>query len=386
MHIVPSRENQRGFSLIELAVVLLILSVLLYMGLGALSTTYTTRQYQTTDSRIVTIRSALVNYLRTRNHLPCPDTDFATPDGTGEDNRATANDESTACAARFGLVPYKDLGIDREVAMDGWNNFFSYKVSNVNPAAVPSTNRNWTMYSTTAANEFFVGNDGGLSDSATVAALGSGITNAAVIIISHGPNGYGAYTEKGTRITLPTTADATLVDEQVNTTNGTNFVDRPATDVPPAGGGTFDDVVSFMQPKDLLDPLIQDGAVKSAEATLQEQFADEKSKIIGQILSLISYGTGPCSTTLPSTCPPERNENTYNLPASGALITRDPWGTQLRYIRAIPTPIASNTASGNAFTIRSYGPTRADDVGAGDDIDLTVTIDEVKGLLAKTGF
>ncbi|MCG3202951.1 MAG: hypothetical protein NFCOHLIN_02837 [Gammaproteobacteria bacterium] len=386
------RQRHAGFTLIELAVVLLIVTILIALGIGAFSTAIRARHYTTTAVRIESIRDALSNYLRTHHHLPCPDRDFNAPDGEGEEHRVTPGDAATACPPQnFGIVPFRDLGINRDDALDGWDNFFSYKVSNVNLSVPPPrTNKNWTVYSTNdAVNEMWVGNDGALSD--TGGALGSGVTNAVVVIISHGPNGYGAYTTAGTRNVLPTAADAALTDEQVNTTVGLNFVDRPATDVPPAGGGgTFDDVVSRMLPLDLLAPLIKDGSRKSADGLLEELFAQERSVIVGQILAGVDYASGLCSDgTAPPCTPPARQENTYDLPPSGLLQARDPWGMRLEYIQdtgniALTDPSPPPPPPVNAFRIRSFGPDRMQ--GNADDKVTIMTVDELRGILGKTGF
>lgn len=472
-------RRQSGFSLIELAVVLLILTILLSLGIGAISSVYASRQYGKTAENVDSLRTALGNYLRKNGHLPCPDVDFNAPDGTGEDDRATANNATTTCTQPFGTVPYLALGLDRDVALDGWDNFFTYMVSNTDDG-VPGRNRDWTR-----TNQFFVGNDGGLTD------LGpSGIINAVVAILSHGPNGSGAWTTKGTQNVLPDAA--TRPDELDNTNNDGDFVDRQPTGDAAAIGGPIDDLVISILSNDLLSPLIRDGALRSPEGLLEEQFDTVKQAALGQITSnacqipapaniavVLSGGVlpvdpwgislvftqsnpGPLTGALPADatpmfsitsngpnrnldgggddhllifnaaqlrgilastdcnnfdldrtlqagnseaigitlgnlfvgggpctsaagCPPDANENRYLLPPNGPLAMLDPWNTALDFKRVVGTDyIQSDTPSGNAYTITSLGLNGV--LGGGDDRTITITVDQIKGIIGRTGF
>lgn len=90
-------------------------------------------------------------------------------------------------------------------------------------------------------------------------------TNAMAVIVSHGRNGCGAYTVKGTRNVLPLTADPVAANEQDNTNSVVNLVylKREYTEAPAAVGGAFDDVVMVLQADDLLTPLRNEGSLKA---------------------------------------------------------------------------------------------------------------------------
>lgn len=126
----PPPARPAGFSLVELAIVVLIVSILLTMGLAAFSVQVDTVALSATQKKQETIKDALIAYLRTNRRLPCPETTaIAGNTPTGTETRLTANDPTTQCASFWGTIPFATLGLSREAALDGYGNFFSYFVS-----------------------------------------------------------------------------------------------------------------------------------------------------------------------------------------------------------------------------------------------------------------
>ncbi len=104
---MPTRQTrqQSGFSLIELAVVLVIIGLLVGGGIAALDAT--TEQSRRSDQKrqLDQVREALYGFALARGRLPCPDTDWP-PDG-GEN--ATGGN----CDADVGTLPWQQLGLGR---------------------------------------------------------------------------------------------------------------------------------------------------------------------------------------------------------------------------------------------------------------------------------
>ena len=248
---VRSRNRKRGFTLAEMAIVVLLIGIMMTMGLGVLKAQTDSAAYSVTNKKQTAIKEALVAYLRANWRLPCPDTNFVggtaplVPDG--QENRVGA--VTTACTANFGVVPYVTLGLPPEMALDGWNNFMSYHVS---------TAPDWSL--TASFNPAAVGSI--TLNSAPATPL---TTNAVAVVVSHGRNGNGAYTTKGSRNLAPTTADEL---ENANVAANLIYFKREFTDVPAAVGGAFDDVVMYLQADDLLTPLRNDGSLKLQQDAL----------------------------------------------------------------------------------------------------------------------
>jgi hypothetical protein len=91
----------------------------------------------------------------------------------------------------------------------------------------------------------------------TAGVLGTITNNAVVVLVSHGKNGLGARTVGGTLNAAPVGAD-----ELANTTpTSVSFVTRTPTEVVGATG-FFDDIVGYMTPQDLLQPLVDDKTLR----------------------------------------------------------------------------------------------------------------------------
>lgn len=395
----------RGFSLVELSVVVLVIGIIMTMGIGAWTANLENQSYAATAQRQAAIKDALGGYLRRNNRLPCPDNDFTAPDGV--ENRTTANDPTTACSTRFGILPYVSLGLARDAVRDGWGNFFSYHVSNntntPNSGGSWSDNRDWTI----SAN-FRSGNTGTLTvndrNGATVTAIATGVV---ATVVSHGRNGFGAYSTGGTRNTLPAAGTDEL--DNTNGTADTTYFRREATTDDAATGGAFDDQVLFLTANDLLEPLFRDGTLRAPAAAANDSLQRIKLAVIGYAMGSISgYGGGSCTTWATSLrcrliLPADISNGQYEggnadglLPYLDLGLTQaealDPWGMRYRYVLNGGVIIPSGSASGYgisssnpaantvALTVFSQGPNRAD--GGGDDISVNVTVAEIRGYMS----
>ncbi len=256
-----------GFTLVEMAIVVLLVGILLTFGVGLVQSQLENAAIKVTKNRQDAIHDALVSYLAKYRRLPCPDsatgalgTNNVRFDGIEDRSSATAGAPPVPrtdllCAVTFGTLPFATLGLSREAALDGWNNFFSYQVTN-------------TPYDWTRSASFNTGNQGGIAINDRVngsATLSLYPTPAVVVLVSHGKNGGGAFTVKGTRNTLPIPADS----DQLQNTDSTAkiFIRREMSDNIAAAGGTYDDLVAAYLPTDLFRAAIAN--TNSASFTAQ---------------------------------------------------------------------------------------------------------------------
>lgn len=321
----PTRNIDQGFTIAEMAVVVLLISIALSMGIGVISAQVNSSAITITQKRQAAIKDALAAYLQQNRRLPCPDLNFAAPDGLGDNNRTVPGNIATTCGATFGLLPYIELGMSRDMAVDGWNNFFSYQV-----AVAPT---NWTV---TAG--FSTQNTGNITinDRTPGGVIVPVMTNAVAAIVSHGPNGRGGYKVKGSRNVLPVPAD-----ELVNTNGAlppTKF-QRNFTDTVTATGGPFDDLVLAIAPADLLTPLLQSKAAPSYDEQLAQARQDIetiKSALIGFLMTnsrLPNADNDGFCVALPLNNGLEDSGCfTGNIPWSTLGVpSTDPWGTNYKY-------------------------------------------------------
>lgn len=112
--------KQMGFTLLELAIALTVISVLLYGVVGSLNKIDDYDEYAENRIFMNKVHDALLTYVQANHFLPCPDSD-----GDGRENRGTA--APFACVQVEGTLPYLDLGV---ASTDVWGSSLLYTVNN----------------------------------------------------------------------------------------------------------------------------------------------------------------------------------------------------------------------------------------------------------------
>ncbi|MDO8990606.1 MAG: type II secretion system protein [Sideroxyarcus sp.] len=113
-YIKPTQNRAAGFTLVEIAIVLLIVTLLMTGLVPSISSQIEQGRRNEAGKYMNEVRDALVGYALANKFLPCPDTD----------NDGYAN----ACATpAIGKLPYKDLGV---TAKDAHGATLEYGVTN----------------------------------------------------------------------------------------------------------------------------------------------------------------------------------------------------------------------------------------------------------------
>jgi len=233
---MKTKRHAKGFTLIELAMVLFILGLLLSSFLAPLAARVEQQERNNTQIQLDEIEEILYGHVLQNAYLPCPDC-TSTAGGCAA---ATANDgvEDTVvagggltCATEVGNLPWVTLGVK---STDEWNNIFTYRVDDTfadrNNATTDGTG---CAASATLNVSFSLCSDGEIdifsSAVATATPPGDVASNVPAIIVSHGKNW----------------AVATSADEAENTDGDDDFVDK---DYSQTGGAEFDDMVIWISP------------------------------------------------------------------------------------------------------------------------------------------
>lgn len=217
-------KPHQGFTLIEMAIVLIIVTILIGGLAVPLTAQIQARRVAETRQILEEARDALYGYAMTHVtgtgslYLPCPDTD-----GDGRENRVSA----TQCTADRGEYPWVDLGTG---AQDAWGNRLRYAVV----GNFIDSNKGFTASSPTPAgfDPLQVCTDRTCTPPLVA-------DKVVFVLVSHGPNGWGAKNVNGGTLVAPTAAD-----ETDNLDNDRFYVSRPPTksDNPL---GEFDDLLSW---------------------------------------------------------------------------------------------------------------------------------------------
>lgn len=107
----------RGFTLIEVAVALVIIGLLISGGSFLYGQQYRSDKVNKTYKQLNEIHNLMLSFVQANGFLPCPDTD-----GDGLENRKTDG----ACQSRQGRLPGQTLGIDSK---DAWGTPLYYRVN-----------------------------------------------------------------------------------------------------------------------------------------------------------------------------------------------------------------------------------------------------------------
>jgi type II secretory pathway pseudopilin PulG len=229
------KKQMVGFTLVELAIVTVIVGFLLSMFLIPLSSQLELRARAETQVLLNQAQETLIGYAVVNRHLPCPDTD-AIPDGV-ENRNAGGN-----CVSDEGILPWNTLGIER---VDAWNHYFKYRVD----ATFSNSVTLFTLANAEGATGIQINGDGG-------AALVSTNSRPVAVVLSHGANGFGAINmiqaSPANRQPAPASAE-----EIENTNLNTTFVSRVPTNR--GSPNEFDDMLIWISPKLLINRMITAG-------------------------------------------------------------------------------------------------------------------------------
>ena len=238
------QHSLRGFTLIETAVVLVIIGLLVGGLLPALTTQAENSRRSQVKVQLEEIKQALIGYAQANNgRLPCPDCRVGGSGCTAAMRNNGQEDFNGAnCRVLVGNLPWNTLGLSQGLD-DPWGTRFGYYLDGAydgNPVATLATTGSGTV-----------------SDSITGAALTS---TAIAVVFSYGRNQAG-----GTSSTEPPGSAAVLIgspvagnDENNNNSGNNTFVSGVDTDAA-STNGHFDDILIWLSPNEYNYHMVQAG-------------------------------------------------------------------------------------------------------------------------------
>ena len=247
-----------GFTLIEMAMVLMIIGLLLAGLIPTISSQVEQRHTNETRKQLDEIQQALVGYAIINGRLPCP-ADRTTPTGgvnaavppvpAGQEYRDPA---TGSCAPAIvmgnnarGVLPWATLGLNET---DAWGRRYTYQViatwADSTDGALPIA----PVCNITVGVSFQLCSNPNQNILATVDGTSLTPNSVPAVVVSHGKNGYGAYTPNGGPPLGPSPDD----DETENSNGTLTFVSKSPTP-------TFDDIVVWISPNILLNRMVTAG-------------------------------------------------------------------------------------------------------------------------------
>lgn len=231
----------RGFTLIEMAIVLVVVGLILSGGILAVGPILENTKTTETRARLELIEKAILIYTIQNGCLPCP-ANGAAGTAAGPALPATCGACTVATLADR-VVPWTTLGLSRNDATDGWGNLISYVVDPDLTLTATS------MVRTTSATDPYPNDDPGEGLYVVDADDGTELTSrAGYILISHGRDGFGARTTNGTAYAAAPAGNTSQLGNAAKacTLAGTPCYQGDRIDL--NGNTMFDDIVLWRTP------------------------------------------------------------------------------------------------------------------------------------------
>jgi len=278
---------QRGFTLVEIAIVLLIVTILLGYTVALFPRQQELKQYRAVNQEMEKIIDALVGFAQVNGRLPCP----SAPNTGGSENDGGTPD----CVNFGGFVPVNTLGITGRLnadalLLDPWGNPYRYYVSGIDRDGNGSTDfvvaneiRNIGLVSTITANYMDLDGQFVICDQADATlndlcdapavpvfgnALGGGgpYAGAPFVLVSHGKNWNEGAAAGDELVNMGATLTTALTTPMANGPAGQAYLLKDEE----AGETTFvrritgfsdnyDDVVKWVSPNILFSKMIEAG-------------------------------------------------------------------------------------------------------------------------------
>ena len=182
-------KKNKGFSLIELSIVLFVISTIICTMYFPYKNSIKQSKITYTKSNLEVVSNAIKEYAVVHKKLPCP-SGIKFDNNSANYGKELRNPNSCQESNEYGIlkkndifvggVPFKDLGISDKYIFDAWNNNIIYVVSEKYINDIYNDNND-----TNISVSFYTKHDSNIVD------------NLAYVLISNGPNQYGAVSKKG---------------------------------------------------------------------------------------------------------------------------------------------------------------------------------------------
>jgi len=250
--------SQRGFTLIEMSFVIILIGLIVSGGLFAFAPMLLKARINQTNANLDQVESALELFVIRNSRLPCP-ADGSLPNTSA--NSTTYGFEqgggTVACTitGNNAVIPWKTLGLDESYSLDGWATRLSYW-----PSGTVGT-------STSVTTTSFLIRDGSIYPTGTFMTVTDVVSNqpvtpttgsdqAAYVLVSHGRSQWYGWSRNSALI-QPTIAVANKACNSTPDSCGAPLAvgfasGGPVGVYPPQAGTYFDDIVRWRSPAMLI--------------------------------------------------------------------------------------------------------------------------------------
>ncbi len=239
--------KSQGFSLIELAIVLFIVTLLLGGLLPTISSQYEQKRTAETLKQLDDIQQALIGFAIINGRLPCP----ASSTSNGDESFASPGDDASTgkCSNNFdGFVPAATLGISNGVdsnglkgfAVDAWGYRIHYAVTQTTQNLTKNNGMSTAGISNIPSDLLVCFSASAITPTSCGGNSLTSLPGVPIVIFSTGSNsGHGGIS----------------TDEAANLDGNRTFVSHTPTSSP----NEFDDIVIWVSPNVLINRMVTAG-------------------------------------------------------------------------------------------------------------------------------
>lgn len=268
-----SKGKIKAFTLVEMSMVVLIAGIILMTILPTLTAMREAEQQRLSRENLQSVLRAIAIYIQGNGCLPCPTPANISGAGFGVVRGATGTTipPCGACTTTQGvglpqgIVPFASLGIPARLARDGWGRWITMRVDpalTVNFAILPPTavclSSDPAPCVTGTSRKGLCRPDLNETGRILVTTPAGSTQQAAIMLVSHGKNGFGAYnanpistTLNGSQLPFPA-SQVTCANngfERCNAAQNAQFWD--STQVI-GGTAEYDDILTYLDRKNLV--------------------------------------------------------------------------------------------------------------------------------------
>lgn len=232
-------KPNHGFTLVEMAIVLVIVGLLISAFLAPLSAQQDLKDYNETQKNLDEIKESLIGYAISHGHFPCP----AISASNGAEDRTGS---SCTGAKRVGHLPWAELGVAK---LDSWNHIYRYSVT----LAYADSSSKISLLPILTPRDISIQTRDSSGNIQNV----SNANDIPVTIMSMGKNGIWGFADDGTQLA---DSSASNTDEDTNGNgNGRTFRNRTSTANTTVTGGEIDDVVTWVSANVYINRMVAAG-------------------------------------------------------------------------------------------------------------------------------
>jgi len=246
--------SQRGFTLLEMALVLTVVGLLIGGGLLAVGPLIDKTNTTKTNTNMDQVENALELFVIRNARLPCPADGSLPAANANYGLEQPAGGAGCTVATTNAVIPWRTLGIDESYSLDAWGSRFTYFASQNGTAGALTSATSGTPALSHSGATYPAGTFMTVTDVRSVTqpvTPTTGSDQAAYVLISHGKSGWYGWGKSGVQHAASYAGGAKSCNNNPGACTlaaNSYFTGNPTGGYPPSSNAYFDDMLRWRSP------------------------------------------------------------------------------------------------------------------------------------------